>query len=177
MEEHRVHFTEIVKGALDGRNSLRRIREVTRFVRSCREAGTLRRAFLKRKLRRNWGCRIQVSQGRWIACERQESKPRSNIIHPSEEDRCQRSEDLVNSEVHRVRAQNLGARSCEKRSREVLRLHLRDTWQNHTVGLGSGSVGHTSDIQRSQHPIDLSRLGDSGEKGMKVQAFDSRSHE
>ena len=66
MEEHHVHFAEIVKGALDGRNSLRRIREVTRAVRSCREAGTLRRAFLKRKLRRNQGRRIQVSQGHWI---------------------------------------------------------------------------------------------------------------
>jgi hypothetical protein len=35
MEEHRVHFAEIVKGALDSRNSLRRIREVIRVVRSC----------------------------------------------------------------------------------------------------------------------------------------------
>jgi hypothetical protein len=36
MEEHHVHFIEIIKGALDGRNSLRGIHEVPRTVRSCR---------------------------------------------------------------------------------------------------------------------------------------------
>jgi hypothetical protein len=36
---------------------------------------------------------------------------------------------------------------------------------------------HTSDIRRSQHPIDLSRLGYSEVKGTKVQALDSRSRE
>jgi hypothetical protein len=38
-----------------------------------------------------------------------EAKSRNNLSHPLEEDRWQRSEDLVNSEVRRVRAQNLGA--------------------------------------------------------------------
>jgi hypothetical protein len=33
--------------------------------------------------------------------------------HPSEEDKWQRSKDLANSEVHRVRAQTLGAPSHE----------------------------------------------------------------
>jgi hypothetical protein len=59
---------------MDGRNYLRRIHEVTRDVRYCREAGTLQRAFLKRKFRRNQGRRIQVSQGRWMAHERQVAK-------------------------------------------------------------------------------------------------------
>jgi hypothetical protein len=36
------HFTKIVKGALDGWNSLRRICKFTRSIRSCREIGTLR---------------------------------------------------------------------------------------------------------------------------------------
>jgi hypothetical protein len=36
---------------------------------------------------------------------------------------------------------------------------------------------HASHIWRSQHPVDLSRLGDSGEKGTKVRALDSRSRE
>jgi hypothetical protein len=36
MEEHRVHFAEIIKGVLDGRNSPRGIHEVLRTVRSCR---------------------------------------------------------------------------------------------------------------------------------------------
>jgi hypothetical protein len=42
MEEHRVHFVEIVKGVLDGRNSLRGIHEVPRTIRSCRGARRLR---------------------------------------------------------------------------------------------------------------------------------------
>jgi hypothetical protein len=48
-----VHFTEVVKEALDGRNSLWRIREVPRAVRSCRGAGELRQEFFKCKLGRN----------------------------------------------------------------------------------------------------------------------------
>jgi hypothetical protein len=76
-----------------------------------------------------------------------------------------------------VRAQGLGARSREKRSREVPRSSTRDMWQNCTVGPEKWTSGHTSDIRRSQHPIDLSCLGYSGEKGTKVRAFDSRSCE
>jgi hypothetical protein len=37
-KEHRVHFTEIVKGALDGQNPLRGVHKVPRTVRSCRGA-------------------------------------------------------------------------------------------------------------------------------------------
>jgi hypothetical protein len=36
---------------------------------------------------------------------------------------------------------------------------------------------HTSDIWMSQHPVDLSRLGYSGEKGMKVRSLDLQSRE
>jgi hypothetical protein len=68
-EKYLVKFAGIVQEETGRSNSLRRIHEVTRAIRSCREAGTLRRAFLKRKLRRNQGRRIQVSQGRWIARE------------------------------------------------------------------------------------------------------------
>jgi hypothetical protein len=40
----------------------------------------------------------------------------------------------------------MGARSCEKRSCEVPRLHLRDMWQNRKVGSGSEPTDtrHTS---------------------------------
>jgi hypothetical protein len=68
-EKYLVNFTGIVQEEMDGQSSLRRIREVTRVVRSCREASTLRQVLLKRKLRRNQGRRIQVSQGHWIAHE------------------------------------------------------------------------------------------------------------
>jgi hypothetical protein len=61
MEKYLVKFAGIVQEEMDSRNSLRRIREVIRAVRSCREVGTLRRAFLKRNLRRNQAHRIQVS--------------------------------------------------------------------------------------------------------------------
>jgi hypothetical protein len=48
------------------------------------------------------------------------AKLRENRSHPSEEDRWQRSRDLANSEVHKVRAQKLGApshewKNCEER--------------------------------------------------------------
>jgi hypothetical protein len=102
---------------------------------------------------------------------------RSNPSHPLEEDRCQRSEDLVNSEVRRVRAQNLGARKLrEAKSRSAESQH-----EGHVVELHSGprnlTSRHASHIWRSQHPVDLSRLRDSGEKGTKVRALDSRSRE
>ena len=41
------------------------------------------------------------------------AKPRENQDHPFEEEKWQRSRDLVNSEVHKVRAQRLGAPSRE----------------------------------------------------------------
>jgi hypothetical protein len=41
------------------------------------------------------------------------AKSQENCSHPSEEDRWQRSRDLMNSEVHKVRAQSLGAPSHE----------------------------------------------------------------
>jgi hypothetical protein len=41
------------------------------------------------------------------------AKPREDQDHPSEEDKWQRSRDLVNSEVRKVRAQRLGAPSRE----------------------------------------------------------------
>jgi hypothetical protein len=44
-------------------------------------------------------------------------------------------------------------------------------------GPGKWTSGHASHIWRSQHPVDLSHLGDSGDKGTKVRAFDSRSRE
>jgi hypothetical protein len=46
------------------------------------------------------------------------AKSREDQDRPSEEDRWQRSRDLVNSEVRKVRAQRLGAPSREWRSRE-----------------------------------------------------------
>jgi hypothetical protein len=58
------------------------------------------------------GLKHQRTEGEVLQlCEwRSGEKTRS---HPSEEDRWQRSEDLVNSEVHRVRDQTLGAPSRE----------------------------------------------------------------
>ena len=46
------------------------------------------------------------------------AKPREDQSRPSEEDRWQRSRDLVNSEVRRVRTQELGALNREWRNRE-----------------------------------------------------------
>jgi hypothetical protein len=43
------------------------------------------------------------------------AKPREDQSRPSEEDRWQRSRDLVNSEVHRVRVQVFGTPSRETR--------------------------------------------------------------
>jgi hypothetical protein len=68
-EKYLVKFIGIVQEEMDGHNSLRRIPKVTRVIRSCREVGMLRRAFLKRNLIRNQARRIQVSQGHWIARE------------------------------------------------------------------------------------------------------------
>jgi hypothetical protein len=58
--------------------------------------------------------------GIWTLGFREESpstsrvaKSRENCSHPSEEDRWQRSRDLMNSKVHKVRAQSLGAPSRE----------------------------------------------------------------
>jgi hypothetical protein len=106
---------------MNGQNYLRRIHEVTRAVRSCREASTLRRAFLKCKLRRNQGRRIQVSQGHWIARERRVSKRRVDQSRTSGEDRWHRSRDIANSELHEVRAQRLGTLGCQRRSPERAR--------------------------------------------------------
>jgi hypothetical protein len=47
--------------------------------------------------------------------------------HPSEEDRWQRSRDLANSEVRKVRAQRLGAPSREWRSHEERRQLIQRT--------------------------------------------------
>jgi hypothetical protein len=46
------------------------------------------------------------------------AKSREDQNHLSEEDRWQRSRDLANSEVRKVRAQELGAPSREWRNRE-----------------------------------------------------------
>jgi hypothetical protein len=48
------------------------------------------------------------------------AKSRENRSSPSEEDRWQRSRDLSNSEVRKVRAQRLGAPSLEWRNRKDL---------------------------------------------------------
>jgi hypothetical protein len=69
-EKYLIKFTGIVQEETNGQNSLRRIHEVTRAVRYYREEGTLWKSFLKCKLRRNQGRRIQVSQGRWITRKR-----------------------------------------------------------------------------------------------------------
>jgi hypothetical protein len=53
VKEYLDHFVGVVKEELDCPNSLWRIREVPRVVRSCRGAGKLRQVFLKCKLRRN----------------------------------------------------------------------------------------------------------------------------
>jgi hypothetical protein len=65
----------------------------------------------------------------------------------------------MNSEVHWVRAQNLGARSCEKRRREVSRLHLRETWQNHMVGPGSGPEDRRQTFGGGNTPLTSCVLG------------------
>jgi hypothetical protein len=53
---------------------------------------------------------------------------RENRSHPSKEDRWQRSRDLTNLEVRKVRAQELGAPSHEWQSRENIGLvHLKRT--------------------------------------------------
>jgi hypothetical protein len=69
MKEYLVHLVGVVKEELDGRNSLWRIREIPRVVRSCRGVGKLRQVFFKCKLRRRSDHRIQVDKGRWITCE------------------------------------------------------------------------------------------------------------
>jgi hypothetical protein len=81
----------------------------------------LRRAFLKIKLIINKVCRIQVSQGCWIARERGVAKWRVDQRRSSEEDRWQRSRYLANLEVREVRAQRLGTLGCERRSPERAR--------------------------------------------------------
>jgi hypothetical protein len=48
------------------------------------------------------------------------AKSRENRSHPSEEDRWQRSRDLMKSEVRKVRAQRLGAPSRELGDRKEL---------------------------------------------------------
>jgi hypothetical protein len=50
---YRVHFAEIVKEEIDGRNSPWRIREVLEAVRSCRGTGKLRQEFSKCKSQEN----------------------------------------------------------------------------------------------------------------------------
>jgi hypothetical protein len=47
------------------------------------------------------------------APSREVAKPREDQDRPSEEDKWQRSRDLANSEVHKVRAQRLVAPSRE----------------------------------------------------------------
>jgi hypothetical protein len=66
---------------------------------------------------------LEGSQGESprIECSKsREVKSRSNLSHPSKEDRWKRSEDLMNSKVHRVRAQGLSTPSHEKKSHEVI---------------------------------------------------------
>jgi hypothetical protein len=60
-------------------------------------------------------------------------KSRENRSHPSEEDRWQRSMDLVNLEVRKVRAQRLGALSHEKKNSEELG-QPSDSGQGRTIG-------------------------------------------
>jgi hypothetical protein len=56
------------------------------------------------------------------------TKPREDQDRPSEEDRWQRSRDLANSEVRKVRAQRLDAPSREWRSHKRIRtIHPRRT--------------------------------------------------
>jgi hypothetical protein len=93
-EKYLVKFAGIVQEETDDWNYLRRIHEITRAIKYCKEAGMLRRAFLKRKLRRNQGHRIQVIQGRWIARKRRVAKWRVDQSRPSGEDRWQRSREL-----------------------------------------------------------------------------------
>jgi hypothetical protein len=68
VEEHRVHFAEIIKGDLNGRNYLRGIHEVPRIVIYCRRE----RSFLV--VVSFFGCKLRgriepkdlVQQGHWI---------------------------------------------------------------------------------------------------------------
>jgi hypothetical protein len=53
VKEYLDHFVGVVKEELDCPNSLWRIHEVPRVVRSCRGAGKLRKVFFKCKLKRN----------------------------------------------------------------------------------------------------------------------------
>jgi hypothetical protein len=64
----------------------------------------------------------------------------------------------------------------EEKSRSVEVSHKRHMAEPQG-GPGRWTDGHTSHIWRNQHPVDLSRLGDSGEKGTKVGPLNSRRHE
>jgi hypothetical protein len=61
-------------------------------------------------------CELRGSRGRIpkVGCSKlQMAKPREDQSHPSEEDRWQRSRDLVNSKVRRVRVQEFDSPSRE----------------------------------------------------------------
>jgi hypothetical protein len=54
------------------------------------------------------------------------NRGKKDLSCPSEEDRWQRSRDLVSSDVHRVGVQKLDSPSCEWRSHERIRaIHPR----------------------------------------------------
>jgi hypothetical protein len=69
---------------------------------------------------------------------------------------------------------------CSK-LREAKSRSVKVAPKRHVAELHSGpenlTNGHTSPIGSSQHPVDLSHLGDSGDKGMEARAFNSRSRE
>jgi hypothetical protein len=70
-----------------------------------------------RELGDSWG------RSQKVGCSKsQVAKPREDQSRPSEEDRWQRSRDLVSSEVHWVGVQNLDAPSREWRSHERIRV-------------------------------------------------------
>jgi hypothetical protein len=67
------------------------------------------------------------------------------VSHPSEEDRCQRSRDLVNSGVRRVNAQVFGVKSRETRGHEATK------WRE--------AVSHPFEEDRWKRSRDLANSG------------------
>jgi hypothetical protein len=93
------------------------------------------------------------------------AKSREDQNHLSEEDRWQRSRDLVNSEVRKVRAQELGAPSREWRNREEQGSPL-DPGHGRTVG---------SEPHRAYHAFGGSEVERTSSRHQKSQSAESRA--
>jgi hypothetical protein len=104
---------------------------------------------------------IGVREGSLLTSE---SKSREDRDCPSEEDRWQRSKDLANSEVRKVRAQELGAPSHECESREEQRQPL-DPGRGRTIG---------SEPHRAYRAFRGSEVGRTSSRHQKSRSAESR---